>query len=73
VICPGCGALHFDGSYVRCGDCRTVTAVEAALHEKPQEMFILYGASSVKQPKGGIDILRHRSLWPGAIFPRDKG
>ena len=62
MICPGCGALHFDGGYVRCGDCRTVHVVESSLQEKPKEMFIIYGASTVRQPAGGVDIHRHRKF-----------
>jgi hypothetical protein len=31
VICPSCGDLHFDGSFVRCEDCREVERVNDIL------------------------------------------
>jgi len=31
MICPSCQALHFDGAFQRCEDCRTVEDMEAAM------------------------------------------
>jgi hypothetical protein len=63
MICPACRALHFDGAFARCEDCRAVVSMEEALTEKEQitkRRPILMGSNLLVQPNGGAIVASSR-------------